>query len=309
MLLPCRKGKRTNILCKSILNQIISRKVVLSPLFSQKKLHQVRAFLFAPLRGALTVEAALVVPIFLFCMIAALQYCSVMETSVKIAGSLCDAGKNMAVAAYLKEYPEDTEKSPGILVSALSTAWAHHKVMKDTGNTSCIKNANMALSSILQKDEMIDLVMTYQIRSPLQMIKLPGNFFLQRIRVRGWTGRKISGNSGDGEKEEDHQDMVYVTATGSVYHDDPDCTHLKLSVREVDSEDLQSLRNNGGGKYHACEKCGAGLTGGSVYITNEGNRYHTSLSCSGLKRTVKEISREEAEHMRACSKCGKNHGK
>lgn len=307
--MPCRKGKRTNILCKSILNQIISRKVVLSPLFKKKKLHQVRAFLFAPLRGALTVEAALVLPVFLFCIIAALQYCNVMETSVKIAGSLCDTGKNMAVAAYLKEYPEDTEKAPGILASALSTAWAQHQVMKDAGDTSGIKNANMALSSILQEDEMIDLVITYQIRSPLQMVKLSGNFFLQRASVRAWTGRKISGKKDDGEGDDSRQDIVYVTATGSVYHDDPDCTHLKLSIREVDSEDLKTLRNNGGGKYHACEKCGGELNGGSVYITSEGNRYHTSLSCSGLKRTVREISREEAEHMRACSKCGKTHEK
>lgn len=308
MLLSCRKEKRTKVLCKSFLDHIFQRKEILSPLFSQKYLHQVRAFFFAPLRGSLTVETALVLPVFLFCMIAALQYCNVMETSVKIAGSLCDTGKNMAVAAYLKEYPEDAEHSPGVAVSALSAAWAQHKVMKDAGDTSCIKNANMALSSILQGDEMIDLVITYQIRSPLQMVTLPGNFFLQRASVRAWTGRKISGKKGDGSEEQDGQDTVYVTATGSVYHENPECTHLKLSIRKVDREDLESLRNSGGGKYHVCEKCGDSGAGGSVYITNEGGRYHTSLSCSGLKRTVREVSSDEAEHMRACSKCSGQHG-
>lgn len=314
MLLPCRKRQRnfalipqnTKILCKSILNHILSRKAILSPLFSRNTLHQVRAFFFAPLRGSLTIEAALVLPIFLFCMIASLQYCRVMEVSVKLAGSLCEAGETMAVAAYLQEYSENAEDSPGVMVSALSSAWAHQRVMKDAGDTSCIKNDNMALSSFLQEDEMIDLVLTYQIRSPIQIVKLPGNFFLQRASVRAWTGRKASRKTGDGEENNGAHDIVYVTTTGSVYHEDLECTHLKLSIREIDSDALASLRNVSGEKYHACEKCGGGTMGESVYITNEGNRYHKSLSCSGLKRTVKEVTREEAEHMKSCSKCGKN---
>lgn len=314
MLLPCRKKRRnfalipriTKILCKSNLNHILSRKVKLSPLFSRNKLHQVGAFFFVPLRGALTVEAALVLPVFLFCMIAALQYCQVMEISVKLAGGLCDTGKSMAAVSYLYEYPEDAGDSPGTITSVLSAVWAQQKVLKSAGDTSGIRNANMAMSSFLQEDQMIDLVLTYQIRSPVQIVKLPGSFFLQRASVRAWTGRLAAENDKKSDASSDNQDTVYVTVTGSVYHEDPECTHLKLSIREVDSDALDSLRNNGGGKYHACEKCGDSAAGGSVYITNEGNRYHTSLSCSGLKRTVKEISREEAEHMKACSKCGKH---
>jgi hypothetical protein len=77
-----------------------------------------------------------------------------------------------------------------------------------------------------------------------------------------------------------------------------------LSIREVDSEALGTLRNRSGEIYHACEYCGGGEMGSCVYITNEGNRYHNSLSCSGLKRTVTEITRADAKNMKPCSKCG-----
>lgn len=269
-----------------------------------KKPRRSGASFFAPLQGALTVEAALVLPLFLFCMISAMQYCRVMDTAVRLAGGLTDAGKQMAAAAYLYEYPEDAGQSPGIAVSALSSAWAHNHVMNMAGNTPEIKNANMAMSSFLSDGQMIDLVMTYQIRQPFQIIKLPGYFFLQRANVRAWTGRSTGQNGKSGEEtNETGGEIVYVTETGSVYHEDSECTYLKLSIKEVDRDILGDLRNNGGGKYYACERCG-GDGGSSVYITNEGDRYHSSLTCSGLKRTVHEVTREEVGHMKACSKCG-----
>lgn len=277
---------------------------ILSPPTIFSKFQDIRAFLFASLRGTMTVEAALVLPLFLFFMIGAIQYGTVMETAVKFGTAMAETGKSMAASAYASKYGGDPGGIAQAAGGALSAAYAKSKVLSKAGDTSSVKNANMALSSFLDGDEMIDLVLTYQIKSPISIVKLPGNFFLQRARVRGWTGRNTGNDGGgDGTGEESGDNIVYVTATGSVYHDDPDCTHLKLSIRQVDYGDLKTLRNNSGGKFHACEKCGA-AAGESVYITNEGNRYHSSLGCSGLKRTVTQVNREEC-NLRACSKCGK----
>lgn len=306
-----KAAKPKGFVCKKNLK----RKEKLSPQNNVLS-ENISAFLFTPLKtekrrislkkwqGSLTVEAALVLPLFLFFMIAVLQYGVVMETAVKFGTALAETGKSMAVAAYATEYGSESDEGAGLVVSALSAAYAKQKIMAKAGNTSAVKNTNMALSSFLQEDDRIDLVLTYQMRTPIAGVRLPGNFFLQRASVRAWTGRRSGNGSGEESEEKAENDgCVYVTETGVVYHEDPECTHLKLSIREVERDAIGTLRNRSGAKYHCCERCGAG-NGDSVYITNEGNRYHSSLSCSGLKRTVTQVSREDCK-LRACSKCGK----
>lgn len=262
-------------------------------------------FFFAPLRGSLTVEAAVAVPLFLFVMIAVLQYGAVMGTAARFGAALSEAGKSIATASYAVKYGGDLSEVPEIAAVALTEAYAQGKVMNQTGDTSAVRNANMLLSSFLKNDNTIDLVLTYQLRSPVNIAVLPQNFFIQRARVRAWTGRAGSGGNDTSEGEEVQTEYVYVTETGTVYHDDPDCTYLNPSVRAVNADRLSTLRNRGGAIYHRCELCGEANPAGTVYITRDGTRYHSSVSCSGLKRTVRQVSKEELGDMHACSKCGK----
>lgn len=239
-------------------------------------------------------------PVFFLCMMTILNFGRVMETAVQYSSALCETGEKMAAAAYASEYGEKNT----IISGGLSAVYARSSVLGKVKDRSAVKNENFLLSSFLKEEDMIHLVLTYQ-AAPVCGIKIPGTFFLQRASVRGWTGRSGSDGSGNSEGEEgtDEHTMVYVTEHGSVYHKDLQCTHIKLSIQKVEKEAVSGLRNHGGEKYHSCEKCGKDA-GGAVYITAEGNRYHSSLECSGLKRTVKEVSLEELGEMRPCSKCG-----
>lgn len=40
-----------------------------------------------------------------------------------------------------------------------------------------------------------------------------------------------------------------------------------------------------------------------LYITETGNKYHSSLDCSGLKRHIDAVPITEVGGMGACSKC------
>ena len=297
--------KITNIFANPILCYL-RRKEKLSPPKPNERKRNTGISLFAPLSASLTVEAALVIPLFLFFMVAAMQYIAVMGTAAKFGASLSETGKNIAVAAYVTRYGGDAQKAPEIAASALSAAYAQGRVRSQAGDISSVKNMNMLLSSFLQDEEEIDLVLTYQIRSPIGFIKLPANFFIQRARVRAWTGRIPAGEGGGSGNGEMGDDYVYVTETGGVYHEDSECTHLRLSVRAVDIGALDTLRNSSGAIYHNCERCARSPGSSTVFITEEGNRYHNSISCSGLKRTVRQVSRKELNGMRVCSRCGKH---
>ncbi|MCD8336782.1 MAG: hypothetical protein LUD18_05810 [Lachnospiraceae bacterium] len=243
-------------------------------------------------------------PVFLFCMITALQYCRAMETAVQFGTALAETGKTMAAAAYATTCTQETGTAAGTAVSALSVVYAQSRVTGRTSDTSAVKNVNMVLSSLMQEDEMIDLVLTYQIKSPFGVINLPGTFFIQRASVRAWVGRVEDETAGEDETDgEEDAVMVYVTENGTVYHTTPECTYLKLSIFTIDQNTLSTLRNNSGEIYHACELCGADA-GEIVYATSEGNRYHSSLSCSGLKRTVTQVKLSDVGDMHVCSKCG-----
>lgn len=120
-----------------------------------------------------------------------------------------------------------------------------------------------------------------------------------RANVRKWTGYNvINGNVGIDEEE-----YVYITETGTVYHRRRDCRHLKITIRIVALEDIQGERNESGGKYHKCERCGNFGSSGVVFVTNQGDKYHTSASCSGLKRTIYVVKITETGGRGPCSGC------
>lgn len=101
---------------------------------------------------------------------------------------------------------------------------------------------------------------------------------------------------------EENETYVYITPEGSVYHLYADCTHLDLSVQRVTLAKAKTEKNLYRERYLECEICETGF-GPLVYITSEGNRYHARRSCSGLKRTVRQVPLREVENRNCCMRC------
>ena len=61
-------------------------------------------------------------------------------------------------------------------------------------------------------------------------------------------------------------------------------------------------KNEYGEVYGKCKLCREPC-GMLVYITKEGNCYHSERSCSGLKRTVRQVAMSQVQGRACCIRC------
>ncbi|SCP96361.1 TadE/TadG family type IV pilus assembly protein [Anaerobium acetethylicum] len=283
---------------------------------------KVRTSLFTPFtgggeakqscRGSLTVEAACALPLFLFAMFTIMYFMEIMRLQTDIGSVLCQTGREMAEYGYAVEHAAglgtEQGKAGGIAASVMGDIYVKNRIVSELGkdylNSSCIvggsSGISLARSVFMGESDEIDLIAEYEIRLPFFSFGVPGIPVVQRARVRAWTG--YEGGSGNaGSREE----IVYITRTGTVYHRNPACTHLKLSIRQVPESGIADMRNADGSRYLSCEICKKKVRiPGMVYITDQGDCYHLSLDCSGLKRGIIAIPISEVGGRRPCSRCG-----
>lgn len=242
-------------------------------------------------KGSITIEAAMAVPLFFFAVVCLLYLMEIMAVQTSMRAGLQYAGKEIAGKAYPAAVVR-TEQVKTNVINAIGPERLERSIVEGGGaGINCQDSLASPVTGIGE------LSVKYKIRIPVPVFQIAVMPYEETMRIKTWTGYEKSGFGAEDDT------IVYVTETGLVYHRDYHCTHLDLSIRMAAAEDLHSLRNENGGKYHACERCGGRGTG-QVYITNQGDRYHNSLSCSGLKRTVYAIPVSEAAGKRACSKCG-----
>ena len=225
-------------------------------------------------RGSLTVETALILPLFLFAMVTVLFLFRVLELQYVVGEAL---DKAVAEAALQKEISaQEVENAVKRLF--------YKKLAKKDAQVSLINLewAGFSWEDSGTDETYIDVKVAYQVKLPGWILRNRMLAVTECSRSRRWTGMSGAGANGS------YGEWVYITPEGSVYHRSRDCTHLKLSIQSVPAETASG--------YRACELCGEGKeVTPLVYITQEGECYHTKLNCSGLKRTVYMIPLMQAE--------------
>lgn len=258
-------------------------------------------------QASMTVEACFVLPFFLFAFLNIISILELYRLQGNMSAAMHDTVKNMAVYGY--EYRALRGESAGGAESlGLTYLYAANKVKSKLGtgylDNSPIVGGASAIgwfrSSVMEDDDCIDLLADYRIRPPAAVVGFEECRMYNRLRTRAWTGYDNAGAGAGGDSEEE---IVYITPEGEVYHRSRTCTHLKLSIVAVDKSFLESERNDSGEIYYPCEECGD-RCGNTVYITSYGNRYHATLGCSKLKRTVMAVPISQVGDRGACSKCG-----
>jgi len=250
--------------------------------------------------ASLTIEAAFSLLLFLFASLSLIYPLYIMGMQEHIQQALERVGDELTEASYLAQ---DLEANPHI-VSIMSTFYVKNRVIsllsQEQIPTSLIDGGEGGLSfwesSIMADGKTVDLIVRYKVKMPFPFLSLKNLSFVQRSRRRGWVGEEIRA---EGEDEL----QVYVTDHGIAYHKSLSCKHLKNDIQQISNKDVETLRNENGGKYYPCEVCKPDQNSGSFYVTKYGSRYHKSVSCRELSISISSVPISETGSRTPCKSC------
>lgn len=243
-------------------------------------------------KGSITVEASIAVPIFFLAVVTLLYLLEMMAVHTAVRDGLQYAGRRAAKEGCVTQMLMPSRLEQDVVHAVGETRIGRSIIAGGSSGIDC-SGSRMSIQTGIGK-----LKAEYQIKIPVPLFGIAPVKCSETMKIKAWSGYEREGILDKGE------DTVYITETGLVYHKDYHCSHLDLSIRMTHINTVSGLRNEGGGKYYPCEHCVKGNVG-NVYITNSGDRYHSSLSCSGLKRTIYAIPISEAAGKGACSRCGR----
>lgn len=254
-----------------------------------------RASQFSSNGGYITVEASIVIPLFLIVMMGFALWIQVFMVEAEIQKGVTETGKYMARQIYKSEKMGDKAQ----LLNKFSKIIIREKwkdyVNEEFLNQSCLLNGidgvSFQNSRYDENSDSIKINVKYKIQIMLPFI---GNYQLQmsaKTEQKSFTGY----NHSSGE-------YVYVAESGKVFHTDRKCTYIALSIMKVYDTAKYASGKSG---YTACERCTKYYEGVSsyFYITKYGKKYHTSLQCSSLKRTIQKVKLGEVKGLGQCLKC------
>lgn len=279
--------------------------------------------------GSLTVEASLITWPFVLFILSFLFLIQIFTIQEHIQSGITRMGLDLAQMSYIYEDFNSSKEagSADSLVGDIANEIGLRELIDSSINSGMLKlysskyidreridhasilngfdGLSFYESSVLKEHEYIDIIVKYKIRLPFKLFPLDNMEMVQRVKLHGWTGFQITPNYSINE-DSGEDTIVYVTKTGTVYHRNRSCSHIKLSVRGVLGIPSQ-LRNDNGGKYYPCEKCckeDKGITS-TYYITSDGTRYHSISDCSKIKRTVNEVHLSSVVDSKPpCKRCG-----
>lgn len=278
-------------------------------------------FLSSSLAGSMTLEAAMVLPLFIFGILCVANFIVIINYQNIVQMNINNTAKSISRYSYItdraNEITNDNFKDEGIyvdkdvLVAGINTGYALKKLL----NNEIVKytkkvNVYGGISGLIinsskigvNEDGTSDLKVSYSI-----VINILGNkkYHLRlanRCYFHTWIGESIV------EKKETNSKIVYITKTGSVYHLSKDCSYIDISVSSARYGDVGNLRNVDGQKYVKCDKCVKSEINENdkVYITPSGNVYHHNQYCGAIAREIIEIDISQIENRDLCSRCKKN---
>ena len=242
-------------------------------------------------RAVLSVEAAAVVPLFLISVMTLMTLISTYYINSKIEAAVNEEARYISYKHY------DDGYSVGALEADIEARLGDRLL-----NSCLIKGGDSGLdysNSDLSDKEFVKVSVSYTVKAPFLMFSMLEIPFEKTVIMHTNIGY-INGLNGF----YDYTDYVYMAKNGNVYHRSRECSHIRLSIKGVKPSDIKTLRNTDGMKYKKCEYCRPRLKDEKLYVTDDGDKYHNTLMCVGLRRTIVRVKLSDAIDVKPCSRCG-----
>ncbi len=294
----------------------ISEKRVSSWAFQMKQIsgHRERRPLEYKIRGSLTLEAALVFPLFVFLCMILLIPMRMMDRQRQIQAAVEAVGEEISQYAYAaclleegrgEEMDESRDNSvrDGLrgIFKGVSRAGIAAMVL-DRIDRKWIQDVSFSGTAV--DGDMVRIAMTYRMPLPFSVFRVDGIKAETVCSRRLWTGAEGKREGGPLPEGEEKEDMVYIGRNSVRYHRSRSCHYLFNDLKQAGAGELDGLRNQEGKRYYPCPSCEASVSEGPFFVMPWGTRYHSTGQCGAIRAYVQTVPLSQVEHLGECSYCG-----
>lgn len=243
--------------------------------------------------GSMTVEAAIIIPVFLCAFLGILLWAKVFLVHLEVETALLETARQIARQEALLTMQE--KEGTGIL--SANILFSKNRKQGTEMNGLEVSSVSLLQSEYRKETREICLKASYTVKIPVLLLgkwRVPLN---TSVIQKAWNGYTSEVDENGRQKE-----YVYITEHGTAYHKDSQCYHLHVTVREVTNvTDYYDGRTS----LRPCEFCVSEEGRKSLlYICEDGECYHEDLSCGGLTRTVRYVEIGEVGGRSPCADCG-----
>ncbi len=256
-----------------------------------------RTSLFSSACGSLTLEAAIVLPLYLFFLITVIYIFNIMHIENTFQAAMEEAARSISSYAYFGSDINNTPINDAILRKEFLT-----EEIREIADNSFIKNGSKGILCIFEEGfskEYIDFNIRYKICLPFIPDSIISINIGQRLLFKPFIGADIKAETGDFTR------YVYITATGTVYHTSPYCSYLKHYYEVIPDSEKDVTWSTAKG-YTPCPHCSFNEPiGPTSFLCLNSKVYHNKCNCIYLGVTVYKIPFESLDSQTLCTRCRK----
>ena len=243
-------------------------------------------------KGSVTVEAAIILPLFIIAVLTIGYTIKLIETEEAVINGAADEARYISAYAYIEK--------TGLGVKTR----IEKRIKNDKSAESFAVRRLRYLYSNFNNTGLISIDMAYTVKNRMP-VRMRGDFHRETgIMFRGFVGRNNKGQifSFDMMQTSDDGTTVWVfPVAGEKYHSE-NCSYIKVyPVQTILTDEVRQ-------HYSPCRLCRPDEHGNGhiVYCFKKTGKAYHSADCSTVDRYVVEMTRYEAvaEGYSRCSKCG-----